>query len=368
MEYKSVKNKAMGVGSLVAGIFLCLIGGVMVLIFGSILLGFSVAGLISGGKILIFLLLTVGSAVLLLMGINRCIIYSFAQKVKGIMAEKSREKLALIGEVTKRKNTRLVRDLRKIAGMGYFPRAYVDLYRREFVVIPGRPVAPITPGPTMLREVSRKSSLPIYSIAAIWLLWAFTMPMYRITDFIIIAAVSVVLYIVLGRVIPSHNIIVEEARKAEPVKKPEAINTGNTELDEVLTMAMKYMNKLAVLDASITAGEIDNTVQELVVVCKQMFDYIKKTPKKIPQIRTFLNYYLPTTIDLLENYDELSRQPVKGDNIKSAMKKIEDSMQAILKAFQKELDNLYQDKALNIEVDIEVLQNVMNQNGMDIDK
>jgi uncharacterized membrane protein len=178
-------------------------------------------------------------------------------------------------------------------------------------------------------------------------------------------AISLVVFIFLSNIIPKRIVIVEEKKEAAPPPPPpEAINTGNEELDEVLTTAMGYMQELTALDVSITNERIDGPIVELVHICKQIFDYIRKTPSKVRQTRQFMNYYLPTTIKLLKNYDELSREPMKGENIKTAMTKIEDTMQSILTAFQKELDSLYQDAALDISVDIEVMQNMMEEEGL----
>ena len=39
-------------------------------------------------------------------------------------------------------------------------------------------------------------------------------------------------------------------------------------------------------------------------------------PSDIPQIKKFLNYYLPTTIKLLNAYDRMSSQGIEGENLK----------------------------------------------------
>lgn len=369
MNTKRTQTKV--AGSLVLAIAQCILGGALFLIFGIITVGVTVGSAWSDmgygysvALMVVFLVLTLAGALLLMRGIQNCRVISHVHKITAVMAGKSREKLTLISGVTGQNISQLVRSLRRLSVKGFFPGAYVDLYRRDFVVQTGGPLPPFTPGPTVLREVQKKSVLPIYLFGGVWLVYALVFPLYAWHHFVIVLVVASVAAIVAHRILPTHTAIVEELRKVEPPPKPEKIDTGNEELDEVLTAAMGYMTQLTALDVAITNPKIDGPVQELVHICKQIFDYIKKTPGKVRQIRQFMNYYLPTTISLLQNYDELSREPVKGQNIQEAMTKIEGTMESILTAFQKQLDNLYQDRALDISVDIEVMQSMMDQEGL----
>ena len=76
-----------------------------------------------------------------------------------------------------------------------------------------------------------------------------------------------------------------------------------------------------------------------------------------------MNYYLPTTVKLLKDYNEFRRQEAKGANITSAMQKIEGVLDTIINAFKKLLDDLFMDKALDVSVDIEVLEKMIKEKG-----
>ena len=77
-----------------------------------------------------------------------------------------------------------------------------------------------------------------------------------------------------------------------------------------------------------------------------------------------MNYYLPTTLKLLESYDRMSRQDVEGENITQSMEEIERIMHTIVLAFEKQLDALFQDEAMDISADITVLEGMMAQEGI----
>ena len=91
---------------------------------------------------------------------------------------------------------------------------------------------------------------------------------------------------------------------------------------------------------------------------------MKDHPEKLPQIRKFMSYYLPTTLKLLRSYDELSRQGVSGQNITGTMEKVEGMMDTIVLAFEKQLDGLFGDQAMDISTDITVLDNMMAREGL----
>ena len=88
-----------------------------------------------------------------------------------------------------------------------------------------------------------------------------------------------------------------------------------------------------------------------------------RTPEG-PQIRRFLDYYLPTTLKLLNAYDRMSGTGVSGENIDTTLAKVEGMMRTIVAAFEKQLDSLYGAEALDISTDITVLENMMAREGL----
>mgnify|MGYP000385942132 CR=1 FL=1 len=206
-----------------------------------------------------------------------------------------------------------------------------------------------------VREIKVKSVVPVYLIGVVWVIFAFILPMYRWYDFVIASVISVIVYKVSSNLIPSKTILVES--EAEP------INTGNAELDEILNTGTSYMSELNKLSMEIDNEKIGSKINEIMRISKSIFDFITKNPSKVKQIRQFMNYYLPTTVKLLKDYNEFRRQEAKGANITSAMQKIEGVLDTIINAFKKLLDDLFMDKALDVSVDIEVLEKMIKEKG-----
>ncbi len=91
---------------------------------------------------------------------------------------------------------------------------------------------------------------------------------------------------------------------------------------------------------------------------------MEDNPEKLPDIRKFMNYYLPTTLKLVQTYHEFSEQPVQGENIIMARKEIEEMLDSINQAFEKMFDKLFEDDALDISTDISVLSTMLAQEGL----
>ena len=77
-----------------------------------------------------------------------------------------------------------------------------------------------------------------------------------------------------------------------------------------------------------------------------------------------MDYYLPTTVKLLEAYAELDAQPLQGENISSSKVEIEKSLDTLNGAFETIFDELFQDQAWDLQSDISVLNTMLAQEGL----
>ena len=96
----------------------------------------------------------------------------------------------------------------------------------------------------------------------------------------------------------------------------------------------------------------------------KIFVVLSQKPDELPNLRKFMNYYMPTTDKLVQTYRELDAQPVEGENISKAKREIEETLDTINNAYEKLLDNFYAEAAMDVSSDISVLQNLMAQEGL----
>ena len=149
--------------------------------------------------------------------------------------------------------------------------------------------------------------------------------------------------------------------------EPEPIRTGNQALDEMIAQGQLAMQEMRRLDDNIKDDIISGQIRKLEELSGKIFDQVKQTPEKLPQIRKFMNYYLPTTLKLLNTYDRMGAQGVSGGNIGATMERVENIMGTIVTAFEKQLDALFGAEALDISTDITVLENMMAREGLSDD-
>ena len=87
-------------------------------------------------------------------------------------------------------------------------------------------------------------------------------------------------------------------------------------------------------------------------------------PELISDLHKFMDYYLPTTVKLLKAYEELDKQPVEGENIKTAKQEIENTLDTINEAFENLLDSFFRNTAWDVSTDISVLKTMLAQEGL----
>ena len=109
---------------------------------------------------------------------------------------------------------------------------------------------------------------------------------------------------------------------------------------------------------------ISDKIDRIETLTARIFEMIKSRPEKEGQIRKFMNYYLPTTIKLLDSYALLEAQGIEGDNITASKHQIEGIMDTLIQGFEKQLDMLFSAQAMDINSDIEVLENMMAADGL----
>ena len=96
----------------------------------------------------------------------------------------------------------------------------------------------------------------------------------------------------------------------------------------------------------------------------KIFERVEEIPETVGDLHRLMNYYLPTTVKLLEAYEELDRQPIQGDNILSSKDEIEKTLDTLNVAFEKLLDAMFQDTAWDVASDISVLKTMLAQEGL----
>ena len=118
------------------------------------------------------------------------------------------------------------------------------------------------------------------------------------------------------------------------------------------------------LNERIQDEKVSAAIDQMERISGKIFAQVQSDPEKLPQIRRFMDYYLPTTLKLLRAYDEMSSQGVAGENISGTMAKVEQMLDTIVTAFARQLDGLFGADAMDISTDISAMEAMLAREGL----
>lgn len=207
-----------------------------------------------------------------------------------------------------------------------------------------------------MAKITKKSPAPLYFAAAVWLFFGLFLTLYRLRDFLLCCGVSILAALLGKKLFPDKTYDLPD-----PVE-PET--TGSPELDELVKERDKALAELKRLNEGIEDPRISAQIDRLESDTRMIVKHVIEHSEKLPQIRKFMNYYLPTTLKLLNTYDRMDETGISGENIDTTKEKVERMMETIVVAFDKQLDALFGDEALDISTDITVMENLLKQEGL----
>ena len=157
-----------------------------------------------------------------------------------------------------------------------------------------------------------------------------------------------------------------QAQNASGVTRqaPAPAKSYGPEIDPIIQEGNRALSEMGRLYMSIKDPEVRQKINEIMRITDKITQDAITDPSDIPQIRKFMNYYLPTTIKLLNAYDRMSSQGIQGENLDKSMQNINDMLDQAIVAYKKRLDSLFENQALDIETDIEVMNTMLAREGL----
>ena len=207
-----------------------------------------------------------------------------------------------------------------------------------------------------MREVKRRSAGPVYIAAAVFAVYALVLPLYSLVHFLIAALVTAGAWLLADRLFKP---IVEYV----PEPEPEPVSYGGP-TDAILAEAATARQEMERLSAAIRDTDIQSKIAALLQLSDRIAQDAVEDPNDIPKIQKFQQYFLPSTIQLLNAYDRMSALGVGGENITGTKERIGQMLDTIVAAFEKQLDALYQNDAMNIDTDIQLIEQLLAREGL----
>lgn len=220
------------------------------------------------------------------------------------------------------------------------------------------------------KDRKRKSARRTYIALLIWLICCGPMPMYTIGGWVGAALLTFAGAKIIDKLIDrlfdgkKQGAAQTEIPYVKPQETANHATSYGPEVDSIIADGNRAMAEMGRLYASIDNPEIKHKINELMRVSDKIVQDAIHDPADVPQIRKFLDYYLPTTIKLLNAYDRMDSQGIEGENIDGTKKNILEMLDTAIDAFKRQLDSLFANQALDIETDIDVMNTMLRREGL----
>ena len=133
---------------------------------------------------------------------------------------------------------------------------------------------------------------------------------------------------------------------------------------ELIAQGRSYIRHIHECNDRIPDEAMSEKLARLELVVTRIFTEAERNPEVVDDLKKMMSYYLPTTKKLLDAYCNLNEQPVGGQNIDTMKKEIEETLDTLNSAFEKLIDDLFEEQAWDISSDISVLNTMLAQEGL----
>ena len=198
----------------------------------------------------------------------------------------------------------------------------------------------------------------LIAAGAVFALYSSLFKLNQVSDFLIGGGLAVL----AGWLAYQMGMGLDTSKKA-PVQKSIPV-TGIESVDQLVRHGQEMIAQIRDENSQIPDPVLSKKIDELESISNQIFLTVTDKPEKAPQIRRFMDYYLPTVLKMLTNYRKLGEREVTGENAEKTKKSVEGAMDIVLEAFTKQHDQLYQRDMLDVTTDISVLETLMKQDGL----
>ena len=150
----------------------------------------------------------------------------------------------------------------------------------------------------------------------------------------------------------------------EAKRQQEAVASVDPRVQEVLDRGNAFLREIRRCNDAIPGEQISAKISRMELIVRRIFERAEAHPEIVPDLKKLMDYYLPMTVKLLNAYAEMDAQPVQGETIRASKKEIEETLDTLNYAFEKLLDDLLQDAAMDVSSDISVLNTLLAQEGL----
>ncbi|MGN0997187.1 MAG: 5-bromo-4-chloroindolyl phosphate hydrolysis family protein [Candidatus Ventricola sp.] len=197
-----------------------------------------------------------------------------------------------------------------------------------------------------------RSGAPFVLAGAAVLAVALVLGIGSILQYILAAAVGAGAFVLGRRLFPDRVVEVERAPQS-----------GNAQVDALITEARAQLDAIARANDAIADPALSAQIADVETTCRAILHRLEEQPGMLSSLRTFLNYYLPTTLKLLDARARLEGEIGAGGGA-AINQKITGALSQVQAAFHKQLDALNEYRFINLESEMDVLADMLRSDGL----
>ena len=199
----------------------------------------------------------------------------------------------------------------------------------------------------------KPSVLPYYAAALAFVVLCAVLPVYRLWALLAALGAAVLAFAGAKKICPPRVVETEVP-----------FHTGVDDVDAMLTEMQQQLDTLHALNEALPDPQLSAAMARMEKAGRSIVETVEATPAKAKQVRRFANYYLPDAVNVLQQYAQLARQGVRGENAAAIRTEVEHNAASIATAFENQLDALYAAESMDLSADLTVLQNMLKGQGL----
>ena len=134
--------------------------------------------------------------------------------------------------------------------------------------------------------------------------------------------------------------------------------------EKLITDARANIRRLELLKEKIENETLREDITYVCDISDRILKSLKENPKKTGQVRKFIDYYLPFTLNILTQYNKIEDQELTSIESKEFMDKVEMMIGRVKEACEIQLNNMYESDLLNTNADIKVFETMLKTDGL----
>lgn len=155
------------------------------------------------------------------------------------------------------------------------------------------------------------------------------------------------------------NVIDAEIEESTVDTKSVAVSQEN----KLFSTWKDYVKAIKNAESEFKSQDISFSLYRLSKAVDKVLDYLEKHPEKEKDVKKLMDFHLPSALKLISSYKELQVSGLNTFNIEKTKEEIVSAVDKIQEAFSGVLEDLYNDNAIDVSADIQVLKMMLSREG-----